>query len=146
MNMMTKNPHDKHHGLSIGCLLLVLMSYATPLYARFAKLEDADFKFEIMNQSITVQADGSYTERMEIQAKVLKEAGKDRLVSLALPYNASNTRFTVLAAKTIVGGAEYAVDPQHIEDKPLASNVQGFDQNNQVLIAFQKLQLKESSK
>ncbi len=144
MNMMTKNPHDKHHGLSIGCLLLVLMSYATPLYARFATLEDADFKFEIMNQSIIVQADGSYRERMEIQAKVLKEAGKDRLVSLVLPYNASNTTFKVLAAKTIVGETEYAVDPQHIEDKPLASNVQGFDQNNQVLIAFQKLQLNAS--
>ena len=144
MNMMTKNSHCKHCRLSIGCLLLVLISYATPLYARFATLQDADFKFEMMNQSITVQADGSYTERMEIQAKVLKEAGKDRLVSLALPYNASNTTFKVLAAKTIAGGIEYPVDPQHIEDKPLASNVQGFDQNNQVLIAFQKLQLNAS--
>ncbi|MBP6103705.1 MAG: DUF3857 domain-containing protein [Gammaproteobacteria bacterium] len=125
-------------------LLLALIAHSSPLYARFATLEDADFKFEIMNQTITVQADGSYTERIEIQAKVLKEAGKDRLVSLALPYNASNTTFKVLAAKTIVGGTEYPVDPQHIEDKPLASNVHGFDQNNQVLVAFQKLQLNAS--
>jgi Domain of Unknown Function with PDB structure (DUF3857)/Transglutaminase-like superfamily len=125
-------------------IFFALIAHSSALYARFATLEDADFKFEIMNQTISLHADGSYKERVEIQAKVLKEAGKDRLVSLALPYNASNTTFKVLAAKTIVEGHEYPVDPQHIEDKPLASNVQGFDQNNQVLIAFQKLQLNAS--
>ncbi len=142
--MILKHLYKKHHPVSVISLLLTLLTYTSPLYARFATLEDTDFKFEAIHQSVVVQTDGTYTEEIEIQAKALKESGKDKLVSLALPYNASNTEFKILEAKTIESGTEYPVDPKNIEDKPLASNIQGFDQNNQVLIAFPQIQLNAS--
>lgn len=125
-------------------LLLALIAYSPILYARWATLSDTDFKFETIHHSIQVEAEGCYTETVELQAKILKESGKDKLVSIALPYNASNTTFEMVEAKTLVAGKDYPVDPQHIEDKPLASNVQGFDQTHQVLIAFPKIALNAS--
>ena len=101
-----------------------------------ANLEDVDISLESSTRKIEVHKDGTSVETIEMNMKVLKESGKDKLVSIPLMYNAANSQLKVLEAKVVDGDQSYPVDLSHIEDKPLASSPQGFDQNNQMLIAF----------
>lgn len=114
-------------------------------HARWATLDDTEVSMEAYNRDIHIRKDGTYTETIEMTMKAIKEGGKDKLVSLPLTYNSSNTELKILEAKTIRDGKEYPVDLKHIEDKPLASSPHGFDQNNQILIAFPEMALNASA-
>lgn len=122
----------------VHTLFLILIAFfgMGTTHARWATLEDLDTATEFCNTNIKINKDGTYEETVEYTLKAMKESGKDRLVSVPLVYNAISTKLEVLAAKAIHNGVEYPVDLKEIEDKPLASSPQGFDQNNQVLIAF----------
>lgn len=122
--------------------IVPLFCLALPAEARWATPEDVDTATEFMNRTIYVRKNGTYTETIETLRAPLKESGKDALVHHALTYNASNTTLKILEAKTIdMDGKEYKVNLKHIEDKPLASSPQGFDQMNQILIAFPNVSL-----
>lgn len=121
--------------LSLLCLTL-------PAEARWATVEDVDTTVEYFARDVYVRKDGTYTETIETTTVPLKESGKDKLVHYPLSYNASNTTLKILEAKTIdAQGKEHKVNTQQIEDKPLASSPQGFDQTNQILIAFPNVSL-----
>ncbi len=123
-------------------LAIPLFALALPAEARWATLEDVDTVVENVKHEIYVRKDGSYTQTIEKTQAPLKESGKDKLVHLPLNYNASSSSLKIIEAKTIdKHGKAYAVDPKHMEDKPLASSPQGFDQNNQILIAFPNVHL-----
>lgn len=109
--------------------------------ARWATIDDTDVIIESYKRDLDIHADGTNVETVEVIAKATKESGKDHLVSLPLTYNTRNSELKILEAKTIRDGKEFPVDLKHIEDKPLASSPQGFDQNNQMLIAFPEMAL-----
>lgn len=122
-------------------LLLIFISIIPTAYGRWATINDLDTYIESYNKNIYVRKDGTYVETTELTMVATKESGKDKLVTFPLVYNAASDELKVLEAKTIVNGAEYPVDLTHIEDKPLASSPQGFDQKHQILVAFPDMAL-----
>ena len=123
--------------LSWLAFTVICIVFSSPLsWARWATLEDADWEIEFENTEIQVNADGSYTEVVEHKLKVLKDSAREYLTTRRLYYNSMTTSLKVLEAKTIDGDQEFKVDPKFIEDKPMASSPKGFDQHNQVLVAF----------
>ena len=111
-------------------------------FARFATIDDAEVATSMYNRTIKINKDGSYSETIEIIMEPLKESGKDQLVSMPLYYNAASSTMKILSAKVVnQNGTEHPVDLANIEDKPLASSPHGFDQTNQLLIAFPEIGL-----
>lgn len=125
-----------HFILIVNLLIFGMISNS---YSRQATVEDTDISIEVNNRDIEVHQNGTFTETIEISAKALKDSGKDKLVSVPLTYNSRNTKLKIIEAKTIKEDKVYPVDLKNIEDKPLASSPQGFDQNNQILIAFPEM-------
>ncbi len=109
--------------------------------ARWSKYEDASVEVEFSNVNINVNRDGTYETEVELQAKILKESGRDRFSLYSLVYNDDSANFTVLEAKTTYNGEEYIVTEDMMEDKPLASPSKGFDQLRQVTISFPKIEI-----
>jgi hypothetical protein len=124
--------------LGVVCLILGMLP---AVEARWATPADLDVITESYNRNLDIHKDGTYIETVDVTMVATKESGKDRLVSFPLVYNANSSKLVVLEAKTIYNGIEYPVDLKHIEDKPLASSPQGFDQNRQLLIAFPEVRL-----
>ncbi len=125
--------------------VITLVAFSIPVQARWATVEDVPTSVESFSRDIYVRKDGTYTETIGIMIKPTKESGKDSLVSFPLVYNAGFTEQKILEAKTIQNAKEYPVDLKHIEDKPLASSPKGFDQKNQVLIAFPHMSLESKA-
>ncbi len=109
--------------------------------ARWSKYEDASVEVKFSNVNINVNRDGTYETEVELQAKILKESGRDRFSLYSLVYNDDSADFTVLEAKTTYNGEEYIVTEDMMEDKPLASPSKGFDQLRQVTISFPKIEI-----
>lgn len=126
---------------SVAIIIFMMLSFFSSAEARWATPEDLDTLTESYNRSLQINRDGTYVETVEVTLVATKESGKEKLVSFPLVYNAQSSKLVVLEAKTIHDGVEYPVDLKHIEDKPLASSPQGFDQNRQMLIAFPELRV-----
>ena len=109
--------------------------------ARWSKYEDASVEVKFSNVNINVNRDGTYETEVELQAKILKESGRDRFSLYSLIYNDDSADLTVLEAKTAYNGEEYIVTEDMMEDKPLASPGKGFDQLRQVTIPFPKIEI-----
>ncbi|MGX9892669.1 DUF3857 domain-containing protein [Wolbachia endosymbiont (group B) of Eucosma cana] len=122
-------------------LALLVFFMSTIAEARWAKYEDASVEVEFSNVNINVNRDGTYETEVELQAKILKESGRDRFSLYSLVYNDDSADFTVLEAKAAYNGEEYIVTEDMMEDKPLASPGKGFDQLRQVTIPFPKIEI-----
>ncbi|WP_341815414.1 MULTISPECIES: DUF3857 domain-containing protein [unclassified Wolbachia] len=122
--------------------LTLLVFFVTPASeARWSKYEDASVEIKFSNVNINVNRDGTYETEVELQAKILKESGRDRFSLYSLVYNDDSADFTVLEAKAAYNGEEYIVTEDMMEDKPLASPSKGFDQLRQVTISFPKIEI-----
>ncbi len=129
---------------SIPRLILLTLTLAlsgTAAHARWAQDEDAASEVEFQNVDTEVREDGTYETVVETQVKLLKESARTELGTQLFSYNSNTTEFKVLAARTQVDGKQIAVDSSKIEDKPRASSQQGFDQMNQVMIAFPEVKI-----
>lgn len=122
--------------------LALLVFFITPtVETRWSKYEDASVEVKFSNVNINVNRDGTYETEVELQAKILKESGRDRFSLYSLVYTDDSADLTVLEAKTAYNGEEYIVTEDMIEDKPLASPSKGFDQLRQVTISFPKIEI-----
>lgn len=122
--------------------LALLVFFITPIAeARWSKYEDASVEVKFSNVNINVNKDGTYETEVELQAKILKESGRDRFSLYSFIYNDDSADFTVLEARTTYNGEEYIVTEDMMEDKPLASPSKGFDQLRQVTISFPKIEI-----
>lgn len=122
-------------------LAMLAFFVASTAEARWSKYEDASVEVKFSNININVNRDGTYETEVELQAKILKESGRDRFSLYSLIYNDDSADLTVLEAKTAYNGEEYIVTEDMIEDKPLASPSKGFDQLRQVTISFPKIEI-----
>ncbi|UXX40432.1 MULTISPECIES: DUF3857 domain-containing protein [unclassified Wolbachia] len=122
-------------------LAMLAFFVASTAEARWSKYEDASVEVKFSNVNINVNRDGTYETEVELQAKILKESGRDRFSLYSLVYNDDSADFTVLEAKTTYNGEEYIVTEDMMEDKPLASPSKGFDQLRQVTISFPKIEI-----
>lgn len=109
--------------------------------ARWGKYEDAKIEFKLHNYDLEINQDGTSEAIIEVQEKILKEAGRDRAARYIITYDETSDAVEILSAKTIYNGEEYIVTKEMIEDKPLASIGHGFDQLKQILISFPKTEI-----
>lgn len=117
--------------------ILLLLSHSA--HARFANIDEAPIKVLFMNKNIDIAKDGTYEAIIEEQIEILNESGRNQEGSRQIIYNNNIEKIEILEAKTIIGDKEYKVAKDHIEKKPLASSVQGFDQSYQILISYPKV-------
>ncbi len=122
-------------------LAMLAFFVASTAEARWSKYEDASVEVKFSNVNINVNRDGTYETEVELQARILKESGRDRFSLYSLIYNDDSANLTVLEAKAAYNGEEYIVTEDMIEDKPLASPSKGFDQLKQVTISFPKVEI-----
>ena len=115
---------------------ILLCHFSLVAEARWATPDEAIIATEMYNHIISINADGTYKEEIELQEKILKEAGRERAAKYSLYYNGDSSKLKIVSAKTIFNGKEYQVPKNNIEDKPLASSGQAFDHIKQVFIAF----------
>lgn len=127
-------PHPKRIAL-----ILCFLGFA-PAHARWAKPEDMDFSIEFRKMDYVVHADGTYDETIDQEILILKDSARISQGMVRVSYNPGQSTFEIKLAETLSdsGGVttRTPVPPEMIEDKPLASTAEGFDQWHQVLIAF----------
>lgn len=107
-----------------------------PSLARWAAPEEAPSATTLMVVDTTVNEDGSFEETVEEEILILNERGRQDHGTLEWTYNSRAGRVEVLAAETRLEDRTIPVAREFIEDKPIASNVSGFDQINQIQIAY----------
>lgn len=105
-------------------------------WARYQNLEEASHRFIQIKQYFKVSKDGSYKGVEEQEIEILNEAGRKDFGSIKLSYSPNTGSIQVEKAYTLTNGKKQAVSQDFIEDKPVASNMAGFDDTNQVTITF----------
>lgn len=126
--------------LRVFCFLFLIIT-ANTSNAKWAGYEEADIKRTLNNYSISIKKDGSSENISEEEFEILKESGRDYAAHYTLFYDGDSEKIEIIEAKTIYQGKEYPIDPKFIEDKPLASASDGFDQMHQILLAFPKVEI-----
>lgn len=124
--------------------LMFVFSFTSNSYARFAKLEDADIKYDFYNRDISINADGTHEETIEFQITLLREQARGMAAKFPIPYNADCESIDVIEAKSIFKGTAYQVTNNLITDKEVESNQQGFDRYKQISISFPKSEVGSS--
>lgn len=124
--------------LPLAVMTLCSLFWPASALARWATASDAEGATLSSSHEIEVHADGSFDETIGVENEVLREDGRN-MSTYRLSYNSVAEELKVLEAETINGGDHISVESQYIEDKPSASRQSGFDQNNQVSIAFPKV-------
>lgn len=123
--------------ISFLCLIVA----ANISHAKWAEFEEASVKININNQNTIINKDGTYESLIEEEFEILKDSARDKATRYTLYYDGDSQKIEILEAKTIFQGQEYSIDPKFIEDKPLASSSDGFDQRYQILLAFPKIEI-----
>ena len=121
--------------------VLSMLIFSNIAQAKWASVSEASLKISKNNVTVKVNKDGTYEEIVENEMEILKEDSRDMASQYKLYYDGDSEKITILEAKTIVQGKEYIVAPDLIEDKPLASSNNGFDQYRQILLAFPKIEI-----
>ncbi len=124
----------------IKSFIFLMIMASNSAYAKWAKFEEAAISTELV-QKIQIKKNGSSEELIEVQWEILKESARNFASNFHLNYNGDSSKIKILEAKTIYKGKVYSVDPNFLEDKPLASAPQGFDQIRQVMIAFPNIEI-----
>ena len=124
-------------------LLLITLSFFIHQIsnARWITRGDTETEYESYEENIKVNKDGTYEGIQKFTQKVLKEGARMRLAKYAMIYMDGIDEIKVIDAKTIHKGKEYKVDKKLIEDKPLASEAEGFRQLCQISIPFKKVEV-----
>lgn len=105
-------------------------------HARWAGPKDAPSATEEEQVDIEVAKDYTWKETQVVRLRILNEEGRKKDSVQRLTYNSRASRLQVLEAWTEVQGKKIPVEDHDIQDKPLASSREGFDQLNQLTIAF----------
>lgn len=122
-------------------VLILLLGNCSMVGARWATFADAPVEVVTNNIQATINVDGSFEALITKKLKILNERGREINAKIPLYYNFDNSSLEILQAKTIVNGKEYKLNANLIEDKPMASEVQGFDQTHQILLAYPNVQV-----
>ncbi len=114
----------------------LLSCLAADAAARWAGLAEAPATLLSKTVTYDVGEDGSFVETGEEEILIENEAGRQQFGTDRTVYNSRAGRFEVLAAETRIGGRVVPVPPGQIEDKPVSSNVPGFDELRRTTVAY----------
>jgi hypothetical protein len=126
----------KKHLFPIVSSLTIFCILSSLAQARWATLKDAPAEIEFSTSDIIVDKDGKTEEIIEKQIKILNETGRNLFGVERIHFNDNIEKIDIIEAKTIVDGKEYIVPKEMIETKPLASEINGFDQLFQIFISY----------
>lgn len=109
--------------------------------ARFATKDDTGYTIESEKSQITVHEDGSYDIESEKIIALERDDARTQFAKFSMSYREKTEKLEVIEAKTIFEEKEYPVDKASIEDKPLASSSNGFEDRCQISIPFSKAEV-----
>lgn len=116
--------------ISVGLFFSVVSS------ARYQRQDEASHKYNFINQYFKVKKDGSFKLIEEREIEILNETGRKDFGFQKLNYAPNTDSLKLLEAYTVTNGKKIKVSSELIEDKPIASQITGFDLTNQVAITF----------
>lgn len=122
-------------------LTVCLIICSTAVHARWATFADAPCEFLSSSADIMVYKDGTSVQEFEVTIKILNESGRETFASSPIVYNKDTANLNILYASITNGDQTIELDHESIEDKPIASELKGFDQKHQLLIAFPNIQV-----
>lgn len=117
-------------------LITFLFLFSLPSYARWATLEDSPAVIDYDRYETRVKADGTSSTIRESLVEIRNEEGRTGYGTTTLKYNSRASKIELIQVETRNRGTSFPVEKKFIEDKPLASSAEGFDETRQVNIAF----------
>ncbi len=112
-----------------------------PALARFDSVKDAPATVTRHVVTIEVDRDGLFVEEEEKELRIRNEAGRQAVGTMGFVYNARVSKVEVLSAETVAGERTLPVPREAIEDKPVATNLPGFDEFAKVTIPYTGVQV-----
>jgi len=125
------------------CLLALALAALAPqsAFARFNLAKDAPITLTRDEVTIEVAGDGSFVEEEAREILIRNEAGRQDAGTLGIVYNARVSKVEVLSAETVLDGKTLPVPPEAIENKPVATNLTGFDELARITIPYAGVQV-----
>lgn len=120
---------------SLSLLAIIHLFFVITAEARWAEPEEAAVEYEMYNRDITVKKDNS-EEIVECRIKILNERGRESYGVFRNFFNQNIQKIEIIEAKSSHEGLDYAVPEKNIEIKPIASELNGFDQMMLASITF----------
>lgn len=128
-----------------ACLFLLISAFAAMspqrVLARFSLAEDAPATLTRDEVMIDVARDGSFVEEQTREILIRNEAGRQIAGTSRITYNARVSKVDVLSAETVFGGKALPVPPEAIENKPVATNMPGFDELAMITVPYTAVQV-----
>jgi len=112
-----------------------------PALARFSLAEDAPATLTRYEVTIEVARDGSFVEEEAREVLIRNEAGRQIAGTMGIVYNARASKVEVVSAETVLGGKTLPVPPEAIENKPVATNLAGFDELARITVPYTGVQV-----
>ncbi|MDB5037491.1 MAG: hypothetical protein JWQ35_1019 [Bacteriovoracaceae bacterium] len=109
--------------------------------ARWASKDDLGSMVTKYYQTYKIKKDGTYSRIAEEEVEILREDARMSEGLVRIKYKPDSETFKILEAYTKNGDKKEKVESDSIEDKPLASDGEGFDQTNQITIVFPDVRL-----
>lgn len=125
----------------IPILFLMLSLSPGHAHARFAAVEDAPAIVTRHIVKIDVDRDGRFVEEEEKEIRIQNEAGREDIGTWSLVYNSRVSKVEVLSVETVSGDRTITVPREDIVDKPVASNLPGFDEYSKITVPFNGVQV-----
>ncbi|MBI5905946.1 MAG: DUF3857 domain-containing protein [Deltaproteobacteria bacterium] len=121
---------------------LALSAFAPePAIARFNLAADAPATITRNDVTIAVALDGTFVEEDSREILVRNEAGRQVAGTMGFIYNARVSKVEVLSAETVQDGRTLPVPPEAIENKPVATNLPGFDEHARITVPYSGVQV-----
>lgn len=111
------------------------LGFLVTAQARWANPEEAPVEFDMYNRDITVKQDNS-EEIVEYRARILNERGREGYGVFRSFFNQNIQKIEIIEAKSSHEGNDFTVPEKNIEIKPVASELNGFDQMMQASVTF----------
>jgi hypothetical protein len=127
--------------LKILLTVFIMSLLSLPSFARLQRPEEASHRFLQVNQYYRVLKSGHYRSISEFQVEILNETGRRDYGFYKFNYAPYLSKIIEIQASTQNKDDTYKVEKNFIEDKPVASAKDGFDNDNQVSIAFPNVQV-----
>jgi hypothetical protein len=105
-------------------------------FARWANKDDEAAFVAKYHVAYKIRNDGTYTKRVDQAVEIVREDARMTEGLVRFKYKPDSETLRILEAYTQNGDKREAVPTESIEDKPLASNGEGFDQTNQTTLVF----------
>lgn len=122
-------------------ILLILLGLLELSWSRLQRPEEASHKFLQINQYYRIEKDGKYQSITEFEVQILNETGRKEFGFYKFTYPPYLTKVAKIEAYTKTNDTVSKVEKDFIEDKPIASSKDGFDNDSQVSIAFPNVQV-----